>query len=178
MKIVGVISDTHGLLRPEALETLEGVDLIVHAGDVGSPQVVDALRKLAPVVAIRGNVDRGIWADAYSSTEIVEVDDQILYVLHDLDQLDLDPVTAGFRVVIHGHSHDPRVAEKQGVVYLNPGSAGPRRLRLPISMARLIVGETEDNEDHPSKPRPARSFACGSGAQRVGVELISLEDLG
>ena len=148
MKIVGVISDTHGLLRPEALEVLEGVDLIVHAGDIGSPQIIDALRELAPVFAIRGNVDRGIWADEFSATEIVEVDDLLLYVLHDLGQLDLDPAAAGFRVVIYGHSHDPKVAEKQGVVYLNPGSAGPRRLRLPISMARMVVGDVEGQGDH------------------------------
>ena len=99
-------------------------------------------------VAIRGNVDRGIWADEFSETEIVEVDDLHLYVLHDLGQLDLDPAAAGFRVVIYGHSHDPKVAEKQGVVYLNPGSAGPRRLRLPISMARMIVGDVEGKGDH------------------------------
>ena len=148
MKTVGVISDTHGLLRPEALEVLEGVDLIVHAGDIGSPQIIDALRELAPVFAIRGNVDRGIWADEFSATEIVEVDDLLLYVLHDLGQLDLDPAAAGFRVVIYGHSHDPKVAEKQGVIYLNPGSAGPRRLRLPISMARMVRGRWGRKEEH------------------------------
>jgi len=178
MKIVGVISDTHGLLRPEALETLAGVDLIVHGGDIGSPLVIDALRKLAPVFAIRGNVDRGIWADEFPATEIVEVGDLLLYVLHDLQQLDLDPAAAGFRVVIHGHSHDPRVVEKQGVVYLNPGSAGPRRLRLPISIARMTVGDAQGKSDHRPKPWPARSFAFGSGAKRIGVELISLDELG
>ena len=177
MKIVGVISDTHGLLRPEALEALDGVDLIVHAGDIGSPQIIDALRKLAPVFAIRGNVDRGIWADEFSATEIVEVDDLLLYVLHDLGQLDLDPAAAGFRVVIYGHSHDPQVAEKQGVVYLNPGSAGPRRLRLPISMARMFVGDVEGQKSA-LIPWPAQSFAFGSGAKRIEVELISLEDFG
>ena len=178
MKTVGVISDTHGLLRPEALEVLEGVDLIVHAGDIGSPQIIDALRELAPVFAIRGNVDRGVWADEFSATEIVEVDDLLLYVLHDLGQLDLDPAAAGFRVVIYGHSHDPKVAEKQGVVYLNPGSAGPRRLRLPISMARMVVGDVEGQADRHSTSWPAQSFAFGSGAKRIEVELISLEDRG
>ena len=178
MKTVGVISDTHGLLRPEALEVLEGVDLIVHAGDIGSPEIIDALRELAPVFAIRGNVDRGIWADEFSATEIVEVDDLLLYVLHDLGQLDLDPAAAGFRVVIHGHSHDPKIAEKQGVVYLNPGSAGPRRLRLPISMARMVVGDVAGQEDHRPTSWPAQSFAFGSGAKRIGVELISLEEFG
>jgi hypothetical protein len=178
MKIVGVISDTHGLLRPEAVEALAGVDLIVHAGDIGSPQVTDALRKIAPVVAIRGNVDRGVWTNEFSATEIVEVDGLLLYVLHDIGQLDLDPAAAGFRVVIYGHSHDPRVADKQGVVYLNPGSAGPRRLRLPISLARMRVGNVEGRENQHPTPWPARSFAFGSGAQQIEVELISLEELG
>ncbi len=178
MKTVGVISDTHGLLRLEALEVLEGVDLIVHAGDIGSPQIIDALRELAPVFAIRGNIDRSNWADQFSATEIVEVDDLLLYVLHDLGQLDLDPAAAGFRVVIHGHSHDPKIAEKQGVVYLNPGSAGPRRLRLPISMARMVVGDVEGQGDNQATSWPARSFAFGSGASRIGIELISLEEFG
>ena len=178
MKTVGVISDTHGLLRPEVLDVLEGVDLIVHAGDIGQPQIIDALRELAPVFAIRGNVDRGPWADRFSATEIVEVDHLLLYVLHDLGQLDLDPAAAGFRVVIYGHSHDPKIVEKQGVVYLNPGSAGPRRLRLPISMARMYVGDVEGQGDHHSTAWPAQSFAFGSGARRIEVELISLEDCG
>jgi len=178
MKVAGLISDTHGLLRPEALKTLEDVDLIIHSGDIGSPQIIDALRKLAPVFAIRGNVDRRIWADEFSETEIVEVDGLLLYVLHDLNQLDLDPVAAGFRVVIHGHSHNPRVVEKQGVVYLNPGSAGPRRLRLPISIARMIVGDVASIEDHRSKSWPAQSFVFGSDAKRIGVDMISLDELG
>ena len=178
MKIVGVISDTHGLLRPEALEVLEGVDLIVHAGDIGSPGIVDALRELAPVRAIRGNVDRGMWAEEFSATEIVEVDDLLLYVLHDLGQLDLDPAAAGFRVVIYGHSHDPKVAEKQGVVYLNPGSAGPRRLRLPISMARMVVGDVAGKRDQDLTSWHAQSFVFGSGTKRIEVELISLENRG
>ena len=178
MKTVGVISDTHGLLRLEALEVLKGVDLIVHAGDIGAPEIVDALRELAPVFAIRGNVDRSTWADEFSATEIVEVDDLLLYVLHDIGQLDLDPAAAGFRVVIHGHSHDPKIVEKQGVVYLNPGSAGPRRLRLPISMARMVVGDGAGQEDHRPTSWPARWFGFGSGAKRIGVELISLEEFG
>jgi putative phosphoesterase len=178
MKIVGVISDTHGLLRPEAFEALEGVDRIVHAGDIGSPQIIDALRELAPVSAIRGNVDRGIWADAFAETEIVEVDDLLLYVLHDLGELDLDPAAAGFRVVIYGHSHDPKVAEKQGVVYLNPGSAGPRRLRLPIAMARMVVGDVEGKGDQYATTWHGQSFVFGSGAKRIEAALISLEDRG
>jgi putative phosphoesterase len=168
MKTVGVISDTHGLLRAEVLEVLAGVDLIVHAGDIGSPQIIDALRNLAPVVAIRGNVDRGTWADEFPETEIVEIDDLHLYVLHDLGQLDLDPAAAGFRVVIYGHSHNPSVIEKQGVVYLNPGSAGPRRLRLPISLARMVVGDVDGQGG-------TQPLAFGSGASRIAVEVISLE---
>ena len=106
------------------------------------------------------------------------VDDLLLYVLHDLGQLDFDPAAAGFRVVIHGHSHDPKIAEREGVVYLNPGSAGPRRLRLPISMAHMVVGDVDGKEDHRGASWPARSFAFGSGAKRIGVELISLEEFG
>jgi len=168
MKTVGVISDTHGLLRQEALQVLEGVDLIVHAGDIGAPEIIDALRELAPVFAIRGNVDRSIWAEQFAATEIVAVDDLLLYVLHDLGQLDLDPAAAGFRVVIYGHSHNPSVIEKQGVVYLNPGSAGPRRLRLPISLARMVVGDVDGQGG-------TQPLAFGSGASRIAVEVISLE---
>ena len=160
------------------MEVLEGVDLIIHAGDIGSPRIIDALGELAPVFTIRGNVDRGSWAEQFSDTELVGVDDLLFYVLHDLGQLDLDPAAAGFRAVVYGHSHDPKVAEKHGVVYLNPGSAGPRRLRLPISMARMYVGEVEGEADHRSASWPARSFAFGDGARRIEVELISLEDLG
>ncbi len=178
MKIVGVISDTHGLLRPEAVQALEGVDLIVHAGDIGSPGIIDSLRELAPVWAIRGNVDRGTWAEEFSATEIVEVEDQLLYVLHDLGQLDLDPAAAGFRVVIYGHSHDPKVAEQKGVVYLNPGSAGPRRLRLPISMARMVVGDVSGKRDQDLTSWHVQSFVFGSGTKRIEVELVSLENRG
>jgi putative phosphoesterase len=168
MKTVGVISDTHGLLRPEAVAALAGVDLIIHAGDIGDPEIIDELRKIAPVHAIRGNVDRGYWADEFSPTEIVEVDGQSLYVLHDLYELDLDPVAAGFRAVISGHTHDPVVREDRGVVYLNPGSAGPRRFKLPISLARMTVGE--DN----GATHAADTLAFGVGSQRIAVKLISL----
>jgi putative phosphoesterase len=175
-KTLGVISDTHGLLRPEVLPVLEGVDLIVHAGDIGAPPIIDALRAIAPVIAVRGNVDRGTWADAFAATEIVEVDNLLLYVLHDLGELDLDPAAAGFRVVIYGHSHNPAVVEKQGVVYLNPGSAGPRRLRLPISVARMIVGDVEGQANPRPAAWPAQPFDFGSGPKRVAVELITLEE--
>ncbi len=173
MKIVGVISDTHGLLRPEAVAALADVDLIVHAGDIGSPEIIDALRRTAPVHAIRGNVDRGAWADEFSPREIVEVDGQSLYMLHDLHELDLDPTAAGFRVVISGHTHAPAVSEQRGVVYLNPGSAGPRRFRLPISLARLTVGQ--DGEDLDSvTSRTAQRFTFGAGPTRIVIALISL----
>jgi len=139
MSRIGVISDTHGLLRPEALRALAGADLIVHAGDIGSPQVLDALRAVAPVVAVRGNNDRGPWAAALADTEVVEAAGRSLYVLHDVKELDLDPRTAGFDAVIAGHSHQPRIDRRDGVLYLNPGSAGPRRFRLPIAVAWLAV---------------------------------------
>jgi putative phosphoesterase len=136
---IGVISDTHGLVRPEALAALGGSDLIVHAGDVGRPEVLDALRALAPVVAIRGNNDRGAWAGALATSEVVEVERAVLYVVHDLGELDLDPAAAQFAAVISGHSHRPSAVSKDGVLYLNPGSAGPRRFRLPVAVARIEV---------------------------------------
>ncbi len=136
---VGVISDTHGLLRPEAVAALAGVERIVHAGDIGSPDVLTQLGRVAPVVAVRGNNDRDAWAADIPETEVVEIGGVSLYVLHDLHELDLDPHAAGFAAVIAGHSHQPRVDERDGVLYLNPGSAGPRRFKLPISLARLTV---------------------------------------
>ena len=142
---LGVISDTHGLVRPEALAALAGVERIVHAGDIGTPDVLTALGRVAPVVAVRGNNDRGAWAAAIPETEIVEVAGRSLYVLHDVHELDLEPRAAGFAAVISGHSHQPRVERRDGVLYLNPGSAGPRRFKLPISLARLtIAGEQLD----------------------------------
>jgi len=136
---LGVISDTHGLVRPEALAALAGVERIVHAGDIGSPDVLSRLGRVAPVVAVRGNNDRDAWAASIPETEVVEIGGVSLYVLHDLHELDLDPRAAGFAAVIAGHSHQPRMDERDGVLYLNPGSAGPRRFKLPISLARLTV---------------------------------------
>lgn len=136
---VGVISDTHGLLRPQARQALIGSDLIIHAGDVGDPAILDELRQIAPVHMVRGNVDHGDWAEALPEIEVVEVGDVLLYVLHDLDMLDLNPAAAGFAAVIFGHSHQPLVEERQGVLYLNPGSAGPRRFRLPVSVAKIEI---------------------------------------
>lgn len=138
-RVVGVISDTHGLVRPEALAALEDSDLIVHAGDVGKPEVLEVLQKIAPVVAVRGNTDRGAWARALPHSEVVRVGGLSLYVLHDVNDLDLDPVAADFNAVISGHSHRPRVDERAGVVFLNPGSAGPRRFNLPVALARLHI---------------------------------------
>jgi uncharacterized protein len=136
---LGVISDTHGLVRPEAVAALAGVERIVHAGDIGNREVLDALARVAPVTAVRGNNDRGRWASDIPATEVVEIGGVSLYVLHDLHELDLDPRAAGFAAVIAGHSHQPRVEERDGVLFLNPGSAGPRRFKLPISLARLTV---------------------------------------
>jgi len=136
---IGVISDTHGLLRPEAVVALQGSDLIVHAGDVGTPEILDQLRTIAPTFAVRGNVDTQSWAKALPMTEIVAAAELQLYVLHDLATLDLDPKAAGFAAVISGHSHKPSAETRNGVLYLNPGSAGPRRFTLPIGVARLYV---------------------------------------
>ena len=141
--LVGVISDTHGLLRPEAVGALAGSELIIHAGDIGGPEVVEALRRIAPVVAVRGNNDRGEWADAFPPSRAVELGPTFVYVLHDLKELDISPAAAGFRVVISGHSHKPLAEERGGVLYLNPGSAGPRRFKLAVTVARLRVGGGE-----------------------------------
>ena len=137
MAIVGLISDTHGLLRPEAVRALVGSDLIIHAGDVGAPEILDALRKLAPVVAVRGNVDTATWAMELPATAVAEVGGTLIYVLHDLNSLDIDPFVAGFAVVVSGHSHQPARFERGGVLFVNPGSAGRRRFKLPVTVARL-----------------------------------------
>ena len=137
--IVGVISDTHGLLRPEAKAALAGCDAIVHAGDVGKPDVLRELEAIAPLTAIRGNVDK--WADTLPDSAVLEIEGRYLYVIHDVNTLDLDPRAAGFDAVISGHSHKPGAHERDGVLYLNPGSAGPRRFTLPIALARLEVSK-------------------------------------
>ena len=148
---IGVISDTHGLIRPGALATLSGSRLILHAGDIGSASVLDALRPIAQVVAVRGNCDTGPWAQDLHAVEVVEAGAHLIYLLHDLHTLDLDSLAAGFRIVISGHSHKPACQERNGVLYLNPGSAGPRRFKLPVTVARLRIDAT-----------------------RVGVEIIEL----
>jgi putative phosphoesterase len=138
-KQVGVISDTHGLLRDEAVAALQGSALIIHAGDIGSPEVLERLREIAPVHAVRGNNDRDAWARSLPLTEVVEVGSHHIYLLHDIADLDIDPVGGGFAAVITGHSHKPLADMRDGVLYLNPGSAGPRRFKLPIAVARLYV---------------------------------------
>ena len=136
---IGVVSDTHGLLRPEAITALRGSNRILHAGDVGDPGILDRLRELAPVTAVRGNVDRGLWAAALPETELLEIEGFSIYLIHDLRQLDLKPEAAGIRVVIYGHSHQPKIEEKNGVLFLNPGSAGARRFHLPVSIGVLEI---------------------------------------
>lgn len=135
---IGVISDTHGLVRPQALDALAGVDAIVHAGDIGRPEVLAALQAMAPVTAVRGNIDRGAWAAGLPETATVQVGELWLYVLHDIHELDLDPA-GSFAAVIAGHSHQAGMRELDGVLYFNPGSAGPRRFKLPVSVGRLVV---------------------------------------
>ena len=135
--LIGVISDTHGLLRPEALSALAGVEHIIHAGDVGSPDIVPRLAEIAPVTAIRGNVDTQAWARKLPAREVVMLAERTIYIIHDLGDLDLDPVAAGFDMVISGHSHQPKIETVARVVYLNPGSAGPRRFKLPITLATV-----------------------------------------
>ena len=141
--IIGVISDTHGLLRPEALDALQGSDLILHAGDVGPPEILARLRTVAPTVAVRGNVDTAIWATALPLADVIQAEGVQLYLLHDRAALDLDPKAAGFAAVIFGHSHRPGAELRDGVLYLNPGSAGPRRFTLPVTVARLTIDGAE-----------------------------------
>lgn len=137
---VGVISDTHGLLRDEAVEALRGSELILHAGDVGDPAILESLQQIAPVIAVRGNIDTETWAKDLPENEVVNVSGVVFYMLHDLKTLDLNPRAAGFHVVVSGHSHKPVQMERDGVLYINPGSAGPRRFSLPITLVRIDVG--------------------------------------
>ena len=139
MKTIGVISDTHGLLRWEAEAALARVDHIIHAGDVGTPEILDRLERIAPLTVVRGNNDKGLWADTLPASAIVDICGRRLYVLHDIAKLDIDPAADGFAAIIAGHSHKPGVSEKNGVLYLNPGSAGPRRFNLPIAVAKMVI---------------------------------------
>jgi len=145
--VVGVISDTHGLLRPEAIRALRGADMIIHAGDVGNPEVIEELRGVAPTFVVRGNIDKEHWAATLPMTAVVEVGNRLFYVLHEISQLDFDPAAAGFAAVVFGHSHVPSIEIREGVLFLNPGSAGPRRFKLPVAIARVRVsGERIDSE--------------------------------
>ena len=137
--IIGVISDTHGLLRPEALAALQGSDYIIHAGDIGDPQILDKLVAIAPLTAVRGNVDHGAWTRKIPATNVLEIGEISIYVLHNLQELDLKPEAAKFAVVVYGHSHVPKQEVKDGVLYFNPGSAGPRRFKLPVSVGRMTI---------------------------------------
>src|SRR5260370_27376334 len=139
MQAIGVISDTDGLLRPQALSAIQGSELIIHAGDVGDPAILKALGEIAPVLAVRGNIDRGAWAKDLPATQIVQLEERLIYVLHDLYELDLDPASAGIHAIIFGHSHRPKIETKDGVLYFNPGIAGPRRFELPITVGRLTI---------------------------------------
>ncbi len=144
-KIIGVISDTHGLLRPETIKYLKDVDLIIHAGDVGSEKVLNDLKQIAPVYAVRGNCDQEEWAKKLPRTEIVEVASNLIYLIHDIQQINIDPKTAGLSIVIYGHSHRPAIDKKEGIYYLNPGSIGPKRFNLPISLAKIIIEDKKIN---------------------------------
>ena len=137
--LIGVISDTHGVVTEKALEALKGSQLIIHAGDVGDPKVIETLEQIAPVYAVRGNTDRGRWAQALPMTQVVEVGDMHFFVIHDIGMLNLDPKAAGFNAVIYGHSHVPKEEWQDGVLYFNPGSAGPKRFRLPICLGRMKI---------------------------------------
>jgi putative phosphoesterase len=139
MARIGLISDTHGLLRPEATAFLEGCDGIIHGGDIGGPDILEQLASLAPLTAVRGNNDQGGWAGDLAETQLVRIGDVFIYVIHDIAQLDIDPRAAAVRVVVSGHSHVPSVTERDGVLYVNPGSAGPRRFKLPIAAGELII---------------------------------------
>lgn len=137
--MIGVIADTHGLLRPEALAALRGSRLILHAGDIGKPEVLEGLRAIAPVIAVKGNVDRGTWAEEFPERETLAIDGYEIHLLHKLCELEGDPTASGWNAVISGHSHRPGMEWKAGVLYFNPGSAGPRRFRLPVTMGRLYI---------------------------------------
>jgi putative phosphoesterase len=137
--VVGVISDTHGLIRPEALAALQGVDRIIHAGDIGKAEVLDVLKTIAPLVTIKGNNDRGSWAESLPETRSLRIGTVRLFIVHDVKDLSFDPAARGYHAVISGHSHKPSVVERGGVLFVNPGSAGPRRFKLPIAVAKLVV---------------------------------------
>ena len=146
-RVIGLISDTHGLIRPQALAALEGVERIIHAGDIGKLEVVVALKAIAPVAAIKGNIDRGAWAKRLPNTKLVQVGGTRLFIIHNIKELDRDPVARGYQVVVSGHSHKPSVATRDGVLFVNPGSAGPRRFKLPIAVGKLFIDDNRVNAE-------------------------------
>ena len=145
--VIGLISDTHGLIRHEALEALQGVELIIHAGDIGKPEVVSALKAIAPVAAIKGNIDSGAWAKLLPDTKLVKAGGTRLFIIHNVRELDCDPVARGFQVVVSGHSHKPSVSTRDGVLFVNPGSAGPRRFKLPVAVGKLFIQDKQVNAE-------------------------------
>jgi putative phosphoesterase len=145
--VIGLISDTHGLIRPEALEALQGADLIIHAGDIGKPEVLGALKAIAPVLAIKGNNDIGAWAKPLPDTKLVKSGNTRLFVIHNVRELDCDPVARGYQVVVSGHSHKPLVSTRDGVLFVNPGSAGPRRFKLPVAVGKLFIQNKQVNAE-------------------------------
>jgi uncharacterized protein len=147
LHVIGVISDTHGLIRPEALEALKGAELIIHAGDIGKPEVIDALKDIAPIVAIKGNNDTASWAKSLPDTKLVQAGDMRLFIIHNVKELDCDPVARGYQVVISGHSHKPSVLTRDGVLFVNPGSAGPRRFKLPVAVGKLFIQNHQVNAE-------------------------------
>ena len=145
--VIGLISDTHGLIRPEAIEALQGVDLVVHAGDIGKPEVLNALKAIGPLVAIKGNNDIGAWASILPDTRLVQTANMKLYVIHNVKELDCEPAAEGYAVVISGHSHKPSVLTRDGVLFVNPGSAGPRRFKLPVAVGKLFIQNQRVNAE-------------------------------
>jgi uncharacterized protein len=145
--VIGLISDTHGLVRAEAVEALQGVDLVIHAGDIGKPEVLDALKAIGPLVAIKGNNDIGAWAKPLPDTRLVQTADTRLFVIHNVKELDCDPATKGYDVIISGHSHKPSIVTRDGVLFVNPGSAGPRRFKLPVAVGKLFIQNQKINAE-------------------------------
>ena len=147
IRVIGLISDTHGLIRPEAVEALDGVELIIHAGDIGKPEVIAALKAIAPVLAIKGNNDIGNWARPLPDTKLVKSGETQLYVIHNVKDLDRDPAARGYQAVVSGHSHKPSVSTRDGVLFVNPGSAGPRRFKLPVAVGKLFIEDNQVNAE-------------------------------
>jgi uncharacterized protein len=147
LHVIGLISDTHGLIRSEAVEALQGVELIIHAGDIGKPEVIAALKAIAPVLPIKGNNDIGAWAHRFPKTKLLKSGNTRLFIIHNVQELDCDPVARGYQVVVSGHSHKPSVSTRDGVLFVNPGSAGPRRFKLPVAVGKLFIEDNRVNAE-------------------------------